>query len=67
MANFIGKLLKNYKQLECKIFRILLNNVSDHLSCLFQFAWLYLNDDNDDKRIQPMDLIDTYAYEQANI
>ena len=28
--------------MECKIFRIPLTHVSDHLSMLFQFAWLYL-------------------------
>ena len=29
--------------MECEIFRILLKNLSDHLSVLFQFAWLYLS------------------------
>ena len=28
--------------MECKIFRILLNHVSDHSSVLFQYTWLYL-------------------------
>ena len=28
--------------MECEIFRILLKHLSDHLSVLFQFAWLYL-------------------------
>ena len=40
IANFVGKLLQHYKQLECEIFRLLLKHVSDHLSVLFQFAWL---------------------------
>ena len=34
-VNFKGKLLKHYKQLECKMFRILLKHVSDHLSVFF--------------------------------
>ena len=38
----MGKLLQNYKQLEYEILRILLKQVSDHLSALFQFTWLYL-------------------------
>ena len=38
IANSTGKLLQNYKQLECEILRILLKHVSDHLSVLFQFA-----------------------------
>ena len=42
IANFIVKLLQNYKYLECEIFRIFLKHVSDHLSVLFQFACLYL-------------------------
>ena len=29
MANFTGQLLKNYKWLECKIFRTLLKHISD--------------------------------------
>ena len=37
-ANFTGKLLQNYKYLECEIFRIFLQHVSDHLSVFFQFA-----------------------------
>ena len=41
IANFTGQLLQNYKWLECKIFRILLKQAGDHLSALFQFAWLY--------------------------
>ena len=32
----LGKLLQNYKYLECKILRILLKKVSDNLSLLFQ-------------------------------
>ena len=28
IANFLGKLLQNYKQMECKIFRILLKRVT---------------------------------------
>ena len=35
---FYGELLQIYKQLECKIFRILLKHLSDHLSVLFQFG-----------------------------
>ena len=38
IANFTGKLLENYKWLECEIFRILLKYVSDHLSVHFQIA-----------------------------
>ena len=38
IANFTDTLLQNYKQLECEILRILLKQVSDHLSVLFQFA-----------------------------
>ena len=38
IANFTGKLLQNYKYLEREIFRILLKNISDHLSVLFQSA-----------------------------
>ena len=34
-ANFTGKLLKNYKWLECKIFRILLKHINDHLLVIF--------------------------------
>ena len=34
--------MQNYKYLECKIFRMFLKPVSDHLSALFQFGWLYL-------------------------
>ena len=34
IANFKGKLLENYKQMECEIFKILLKYVSDHLSVL---------------------------------
>ena len=41
-ADFASKLLQNFKQFECEIFRILLKHVSDHLSVLFQYAWLYL-------------------------
>ena len=37
-SRLLFKLLQNYKQLECKIFRILLKHESDHLSVLFQFA-----------------------------
>ena len=33
----MGKLLKNYKCLECEIFGIPLKHVSDHGSVLFQF------------------------------
>ena len=32
----MGKLLQHYKYLVCKIFRILLKHVSDHLSVLFK-------------------------------
>ena len=38
MANFISKLLQNFKQLECEFFRILLKHVSDHLLVLFSFC-----------------------------
>ena len=38
IAHFTGKLLRNYKYFECEIFRILLKQVSDHLSVLFRFA-----------------------------
>ena len=38
IPNFSGKLLQNYKYFEYKIFRILLKQVSNHLSILFQFA-----------------------------
>ena len=38
IANFAGKLLQNYKQLEYKAFRILLKNVTDDLLVLFQFT-----------------------------
>ena len=37
IAIFTGKLLQNYKQLQCK-FQDSFQNVSDHLSVLFQFA-----------------------------
>ena len=30
--------------MECEVFRIFLKHVSDHLSVLFQFAWLNLQD-----------------------
>ena len=40
IANFTGKLVKNYKQLESEIFRILLKHLSDHLPVLFQFTRL---------------------------
>ena len=33
--------------MECQIFRVLLKHVSDHLSILFQFAWLYLQTKNE--------------------
>ena len=42
IANFTGRLFRNYKQFECEIYRILLKNVSDHLSVLLQFTRLYL-------------------------
>ena len=35
IANFTGKLLQNYKELECEIFRILLKHENDHLLVLF--------------------------------
>ena len=35
MANFMGKLLQNYKYLQCKTFRILFKHISDHLSVFF--------------------------------
>ena len=38
----MSKLLQNYEELECEIFRMLLQHLRDHLSVLFQFAWLYL-------------------------
>ena len=41
IANFTGKLLQNYKEFECKIFKIFFKHVSDHLSVLFQSV-LYL-------------------------
>ena len=42
IAHFTGKVLQNHKLLECKIFRIILKHVSDHVSVLFQFTWLHL-------------------------
>ena len=42
IASFTGKLLQNYKQLECEIFRTFLKHASNHLSVIFQFARLYL-------------------------
>ena len=42
IANFTGQLIQNFKQLKCKILRILLKHEIDHLSVLFQFARLYL-------------------------
>ena len=41
-ANFKGKLLQTYKQLECRIFKVLLKYVSGHFLALFQFAWLFI-------------------------
>ena len=38
VANFTGKLLQNFKQMECEISRILLKHVNGHLSVLFQFC-----------------------------
>ena len=38
IANFTGKLLQNYKTLDCEIFGIILKHVSDDLSVFFQFA-----------------------------
>ena len=38
IASVTGKLLQTYKKLEYKIFRILLEHVSNHSSVLFQFA-----------------------------
>ena len=38
VANFTGKLLQNFKKMECEIFRILLKHVNGHLSVLFQFC-----------------------------
>ena len=38
ITNFTVKLLKNYKSLECEIFRILLKYVNDNLSVRFKFA-----------------------------
>ena len=38
ITDFTGKLLQNYKYLECEIFRILLKQVSDHLSVLFSIC-----------------------------
>ena len=38
IAIFMGKLLQNYKLLECEIFKILLKHACDYLSVLFQFA-----------------------------
>ena len=35
IANFKGKLLPNYKYLECEFFRILLNVLRDYLSVFF--------------------------------
>ena len=37
IANFMGNLLQNYKQLECEIFWILLKQTSDHL-CVFSIC-----------------------------
>ena len=42
IANLTGKLLQNYKYLQCEVFRVLLKHVNDHLSLNFQFALLYL-------------------------
>ena len=36
--------MQTYKQLEWEISRLLLKRVSNHLSVLFQFAWLYFHD-----------------------
>ena len=36
-VNFSGTLRQNYKSLKCEIFRIVLKDVSDHLSVFFQF------------------------------
>ena len=36
-----GKLLQNYKYLECKKFKILLKHVSDNSSVLFQLVYTY--------------------------
>ena len=41
IANLTGQLLQNYV-IGMRTFRILLKHLSDHLSVLFQFAWLYL-------------------------
>ena len=41
-ANFRGKLLQNYKQLECKNFKVVLKYVNRLFSVFFQFPWLYL-------------------------
>ena len=38
----MSKLLQNYEELECEIFRMLLEHLRDHLSVLFQFVWLYI-------------------------
>ena len=41
IANFTGKLLQNYRYLECEVFRILLKHVGNHLSVLFQCSLFY--------------------------
>ena len=38
IAHLRGKLLQNFRQLECEISRTFLEQVSDHLSVLFQFT-----------------------------
>ena len=53
IANFTGKLLPNYKQLKCEIFRIHLKHVSDHISadqcffkshdCIFKISYDYVS------------------------
>ena len=38
IANVTGKLLQNYKELECEICRILFKQAMDSLSVFFQFV-----------------------------
>ena len=38
IANFTSKLLENYEQLACELFRILLKCVTDYLQVFFQFS-----------------------------
>ena len=41
IANVTGKLLQNYKELECEICRILFKHAMDSLSVFFQFVLVH--------------------------